>query len=72
MMHFSKSLLSVCLFAGQWLFLVTGGLALMSLASDWLRGDASGRPGVMAGIGVGCLALAALFLLLRRFPGAPS
>ena len=65
-MLFSKSLLSACFVAGQWLFIVTGGLALLTLLSDWLRADATGRPGLMAGIGAACLALALVFYLLRR------
>jgi hypothetical protein len=66
-MHFSKSLLSACLAAGQWLFIVTGGLALLSLVSDWLRGDTAGRSDVMLWIGVLCLTLAAAFHLGGRF-----
>ena len=50
-MFFSKSLLSACLVAGQWLFVLTGGLAFASLLSDWLRADANGKPGLMTGIG---------------------
>jgi hypothetical protein len=65
-MHFSKSLLRACLFAGQWLFVLTAGLALLSLVADWLRGDATGRPGVMLWIGGFSLALAAGFYALGR------
>ena len=66
-MHFSKSLLRACLAAGQWMFILTGALALLTPVSDWLRGDAAGRPGVMLWIGVLCLALAAAFHLGVRF-----
>jgi hypothetical protein len=66
-MHFSKTLLRACLLAGQWLFVLTGALALASLVSDFLRSDAAGRPAVMAGIGIGCFALAGMFGLIRRF-----
>ena len=65
-MHFSKSLLRACLVAGQWLFILTGGLALASLLSDWLRGDASGRPGAMITIAVGSFALAGVFHAIGR------
>jgi hypothetical protein len=66
-MHFSKALFRACLIAGQWLFLVTGGLALLSLVSDLLRGDTAGRPGVMLWIGILCLVLAAAFHAGGRF-----
>lgn len=66
-MHFSTALLRACLVAGQWLFLVTGALSLLSLLSDFVRGDAAGRPGVMLFIGVFCLALAAAFHFGGRF-----
>jgi hypothetical protein len=66
-MHFSKSLLRACLVAGKWLFTVTGGLALLSLVSDWLRSDEAGRTDVMLWIGVLCLALAAAFHFGGRF-----
>ena len=62
-MHFSKSLLRACFVAGQWLFLLTGGLALLSIVSDWLRSDEAGRTGVMLLIGLLCLGLAAAFRL---------
>lgn len=60
-MHFSKALFRACLVAGQWLFLLTGALALLSIVSDWLRSDPAGRTSVMLFIGVLCLALAAAF-----------
>jgi hypothetical protein len=66
-MHFSRTLLRACLVAGQWLFLVTGGLALLSLVSDWLRSDAAGRTEVMLWIGILCLVLAAAFHAGGRF-----
>ena len=66
-MHFSKALFRACLVAGQWLFLLTGGLALLSIVSDWLRSDPAGRTGVMLWIGLLCLALAAAFRLGVRF-----
>ena len=66
-MHFSKSLLRACLVAGKWLFAVTGGLALLSLVSDFMRGDETGRPDVMLWIGVLCLALAAAFHFGGKF-----
>ncbi len=65
-MHFSKSLLRACLVAGQWLFILTGGLALLSLASDWLRSDPAGRPGVMIWIAALSLGLAGVFHFLGR------
>jgi hypothetical protein len=65
-MHFSKILLRSCLSAGQWLFILTGGLALVSLAADWLRGDQSGRPGVLIAVVLGSLALAVVFFALGR------
>lgn len=66
-MHFSKALFRACLVAGQWLFLLTGGLALLSIVSDWLRSDPAGRTGVMLFIGLLCLALAAAFYFAVRF-----
>jgi hypothetical protein len=66
-MHFSKALFRACLVAGQWLFLVTGALALLSLLSDFVLGDEAGRPGVMLFIGLLCLALAAAFRAGGRF-----
>ena len=66
-MHFSKALFRACLIAGQWMFVLTGALALLTILTDWLRGDAAGRPGVMLWIGLLCLALAAAFHLGARF-----
>jgi hypothetical protein len=65
-MHFSKILLRGCLSAGQWLFVLTAVLALASLAADWLRGDQTGRPGVLIAVVLGSLALAAVFFAVGR------
>jgi hypothetical protein len=65
-MQFSKNLLRACLVAGQWLFIFTAGLALLSLAADWLRSDPSGRPDVLIAVALGSLALALVFFTLGR------
>jgi hypothetical protein len=65
-MHFSKNLLRACLVAGQWLFVFTAGLALASLATDWMRSDTSGRPDVLLSVALGSLVLALVFFTLGR------
>ena len=65
-MHFSRALLHACLTAGKYLFLATGALALVSIASDWIRSDASGNPRSMILIAAGCLLIALLFWAIGR------
>lgn len=65
--HFSRYLMNACLIAGQWLFVGTAALALISIFTNWVRGATDGRPEVMTGIAAGCLLLALLFLMVRRW-----
>ncbi len=66
-MQISRFVIGACLYAGKWLFLATGLLALAALAVDFLKGAADGRPVVLSVIAVACMVLGGLFHCMGRW-----